>query len=56
MISEKIPDLNECEAFEKTFFNYTDILRNVHMEIGLQWGIMLTMQIMKGIINADNKQ
>ncbi|MPN35978.1 hypothetical protein SDC9_183483 [bioreactor metagenome] len=47
MISEKFSDLNECEVFEKIFFNYTDILKNVYMELGLQCGIKLTMQLIK---------
>jgi len=54
MLESKLADKNECEEVKDIIYDYANALEEVHMEIGLQCGFILAMQISQNT-NPNNQ-
>lgn len=49
----KFPDNEECEKVTDKIYDYAGAMQDVHMEIGLQCGFILAMQVYRNT-NSEN--
>lgn len=49
MIRAKIPDIDECEEITNEVYRYVTTAEDVYMEIGLQCGAILAIQLLGNI-------
>lgn len=50
MIRKKFPDMEEQEKLTGELYSYVGTVENVYMEIGLQCGMLLAVQLFKGML------
>lgn len=46
-IKMKLPDMNEYEEITNDVHHYASVMQDVYMEVGIQCGTVLTMQLMR---------
>ncbi|MPM44405.1 hypothetical protein SDC9_91083 [bioreactor metagenome] len=46
IITKKFPEMDEYEKITEKMFAYSGMIENVYMEVGLQCGMMLAMQML----------
>lgn len=48
LIEARVSDVEECEAVVSEVYNYATVVEMVYMEIGMQCGVALAVQLLSG--------